>query len=659
MTNPKRLAQIAVDIFTLAFAFIAAYLLRFDFALPAQAIKYASFQLPYIVALEYGMIVTAGAHRVVWRFVSASDIVTLARPLVAATVVLVIVRIAMPHLPLGQRIYLTVPFGVILINFFLATMVFMGVRISRRLLTERSDRLNISRPAKRRRMILIGAGKSGVQVAQEVTRRPDLGMDLVGFVDDDPMKLGTSVCGYRVLAKIADLRQVVVSKGVDDVVIAITEASKETVRDIVATCEKLSVSVKIIPGLYEIIGGHVNVSRIRDVSIEDLLGRDAVQLDTQAIGLFIEGKTIAVTGAGGSIGSELTRQVAEFNPGKLLLIERAENALFEIHRELIQSFPDLDIRPIIADVTVEARMRSVFTEHHCDAIIHAAAHKHVPMMEWNPSEAVRNNILGTKCVADLAAEFGVGHFVLISTDKAINPTSIMGASKRAAELYVQAMGANQKRTKFVSVRFGNVLGSAGSVVPIFKQQIEKGGPVMVTHPEMVRYFMTIPEAAQLVLQAATLGTGGEVFILDMGKPVKIVDLAYDLIRLSGLRPGEDIEVRFSGMRPGEKLFEELLTADENSDTTTHKKIFVGRVRVMPLDTLGPKFKSLEARLSDPNRDEIYNHLREIVPEFTGKASVPAPASANAIAEGSIAIPAQSLLLDLEKNVAEDLQLKPS
>ncbi len=338
MTNYKRLAQILVDVAILSLAFMMAYLLRFDFGLPTQMFKHATFQLPYVVAFEYGVIVATGAHRVVWRFVSASDVFTLARPLLATTALLVLVRIGAPYLPFAHRIYITVPFGVILINFLLATVAFLGIRITRRLLAESNDRKHISRPIKRRRMILVGAGKSGVNVAQEVTRRPDLGMELVGFVDDDPAKLGTSVCGYRVLAKIADLRQLVVNHEVDDVVIAITEASKGTVRDIVATCEKLSVSVKIIPGLYEIIGGSVNVSRLRDVSIEDLLGRDAVQLDTEAIGHFISGKTIAVTGAGGSIGSELTRQVAGFKPGRLLLIERAETRTFRDSSRTVPNF---------------------------------------------------------------------------------------------------------------------------------------------------------------------------------------------------------------------------------------------------------------------------------------------------------------------------------
>lgn len=617
MLSMKRLGQILTDVVMLTLAFLLAYILRIDFPLPVQALKYTVFQLPYVVALEYVAILAFGAHRVVWRFVSASDVLTLLRPLLLASMMLIVVRLVAPQLPFDRRAYLTIPGGVIVINLLLASVGILGTRISRRLLAERKDRQNIERPGRKRKMVLVGAGKSGVQVAQEVARRPDLGLDLIGFVDDDPAKLGTSICGHRVLAKVSDLKHIVATNEVDDVVIAITEISKELVREIVSTCKSLSASVKIVPGLYEIIAGQVNISRLRDVSIEDVLGRDAVELDKEKIGDFIKGRVIAVTGAGGSIGSELARQVASFGPKRLLLLERTENALFEIHRELSLSFPDLELVPVIADVTLKERLRSIFTQYPCSAIIHAAAHKHVPMMEWNPSEAIRNNTLGTKCIADLAAELEIERFVLISTDKAINPTSIMGASKRAAELYLQAMSNTAPRTKFISVRFGNVLGSAGSVVPIFKKQIAEGGPVKVTHPEMVRYFMTIPEAAQLVLQAATLGDGGEVFILDMGEPVKIVDLAKDLIRLSGLRPEEDVEIVFTGMRPGEKLFEELSTSEEKADRTSHLKIFVGRVKEVSSSEIDQAMGEFATALTSSSPQDIYESLRKLVPEFTG------------------------------------------
>jgi FlaA1/EpsC-like NDP-sugar epimerase len=423
-----------------------------------------------------------------------------------------------------------------------------------------------------------------------------------------------------VIGRLEKLDELITKHRAEGLVIALAEAASSTIRRVVATAKERGLETKIVPGLHEIIGGNVSVSRLRDVEIEDLLGRDAVQLDSEAVGAFVRRKVVAVTGAGGSIGSELSRQLAGFGPSRLLLIERAEPALFEIHRELSAAYPALHIEPCLADVTVPERMRAVLTAHGCDAIFHAAAHKHVPMIEWNPSEAIRNNVLGTKCLADLAADLGVGHFVLISTDKAINPTSVMGASKRVAELYVQAMGRSNRGTSFVSVRFGNVLGSAGSVVPIFKRQIAKGGPVTVTHPDMLRYFMTIPEASQLVLQAAALGKGGEVFVLDMGEPVRIVDLARDLIRLSGLQPDRDIEIRFSGTRPGEKLFEELTTDEEQADKTTHRKIFVGRVREVELKVLNLSLIQLQESMLSPDPAAIYSALRKLIPEFSGERS---------------------------------------
>lgn len=617
MPHLMRLGQVLIDLTLFAAAFAVSYLLRYDFSLPFQVFKQLLFQLPYVVGLEYGLLMLFGAHRVVWRFVSAADVITLARPLLIANGVLVSLRLVAPHLGFGHRIYLTIPFGVIAINLALGVLAVLGTRITRRLWTEARNRSAIDQPTSIRRLLLVGAGEAGVLVAKEVQRRPDLGLQIVGFVDDNRAKWGTRIAGLPVLAGLDSLGHLIREMHVDDVVISIAGAASSTVRQVLATCEEADVKTKIVPGLYEIIGGHVSVSRLRDVEIEDLLGRDAVRLDTAKMSGFLEGKIIAVTGAGGSIGSELCRQIAAFNPGRLLLIERAEHALFEIHSELKSSFSELLIEPCLADVANEERLRSVLTRFGCHVLFHAAAHKHVPMLEWNPTEAVRNNVFGTKCAADLAAELGVEHFVLISTDKAINPTSVMGASKRVAELYVQAMGQQHKATRFSCVRFGNVLGSAGSVVPIFKKQIAQGGPISVTHPEMVRYFMTIPEASQLVLEAATLGSGGEVFILDMGKPVKIVDLARDLIRLSGLKPDQDIQITFSGIRPGEKLFEELATDDEKAERTSHGKIFIGRVRSSELGVLNAALADLrESMLRGPR--EVYSALRKLIPEFSGQ-----------------------------------------
>jgi len=367
---------------------------------------------------------------------------------------------------------------------------------------------------------------------------------------------------------------------VDHVIITIAQASRRELRRIIEICEQGGVRTRIIPGLYEILDGRVEISAIRDVEIEDLLGRAPVQLEEESLARFIRGKVIMVTGAGGSIGSEMARQIARFEPSVLLVLDRAEFALFDVHRELELQYPDRDIVPVVGDVGDEDRMRAVMTRFRPAVVFHAAAHKHVPMMESNPTEAITNNVLGTWTIGKAAGEAGVEAFVMVSTDKAVHPTSVMGASKRVAELVVQELDAMYE-TRYVAVRFGNVMGSAGSVIPIFREQIKAGGPVTVTHPDMVRYFMTIPEASQLVLQAGAMGVGGEIFILDMGEPVRILDMAKDMITLSGFKPFEDIDIVFSGIRPGEKLFEELETVGENITKTRHPKIFIGTISASP------------------------------------------------------------------------------
>jgi FlaA1/EpsC-like NDP-sugar epimerase len=465
-----------------------------------------------------------------------------------------------------------------------------------------------------KRTLLVGAGSAGLLVAKEAEARPQLGVLPVGFVDDDRTKIGTMVHGVPVLGTTSELPEIAHRIRADQVLVTMVDAPGSTVRRLVRSCNEIDLAVKIIPGIHEIVDGKVSLSRARDVAIDDLLGRDPVKLDESAISGDFGGKVVLVTGAGGSIGSELCRQLCRFGVKRLVLLEQAENALFEIHRELIAAYPDLDIVPVIGDITDRARMEVVFQEHRPKVVLHAAAHKHVPMMEWNPGEAVKNNVFGTMCVADLAGEFRAERFVMISTDKAVNPTSIMGATKRVAELYIQSL-SGKSTTRYVAVRFGNVLGSTGSVIPIFRQQIAKGGPVTVTHREMRRYFMTIPEASQLVIQAATMGKGGEIFILDMGEPVYVYDLAKDMIRLSGLKPGEDIEIQITGMRPGEKLFEELSVANEAAEKTYHPKIFVGRLAKQSVDALTPKLAALQHGTEGIELAGVRRLLQQIVTEY--------------------------------------------
>lgn len=442
-------------------------------------------------------------------------------------------------------------------------------------------------------------------------------------MDDDTNKTGLVIHGIPVLGTTDQLAKLSKKHQASQALITIASARGDAIRRIVHLCEDANVPVRIIPGIFEILDGKVNLSRIREVSIEDLLGREPIALEQPLIESFIRGKRVLVTGAGGSIGSELCRQIARFSPASISLVERAEFHLFTIHQDLIHHHPELTIRPRICDVCDSKRLDAVFDMDRPHVVFHAAAHKHVPMMEWNPGEALKNNVFGTRKVAEAADRFGAEAFVLISTDKAVNPTSIMGATKRVAEMVVQALSVGSK-TKYVAVRFGNVLGSAGSVIPIFKAQIESGGPVTVTHPEMKRYFMTIPEACQLVMQASAMGDGGEIFVLDMGTPVKILDLAKDLIRLSGFEPDE-IPIEFSGVRPGEKLFEELGFDAEKMGKTRHPKIFVGKLAAYEMHEIQPSLTRLANLTSCTDASEIRAALQDTVPEMQADAtSVPPP-----------------------------------
>ncbi|MEJ2582796.1 MAG: nucleoside-diphosphate sugar epimerase/dehydratase, partial [Acidobacteriota bacterium] len=494
----------------------------------------------------------------------------------------------------------------------------LALRVLRRAVYERYEKDRRAKKASngeetRQPVLLVGAGSAGVLAAKEIANRGDMNLDIRGFVDDDPQKLGTVIQGVKVIGTTGDLPRLVPELGIDHVVITIAQASRTQIRRIVEICESVPVKVQIIPGLYEILAGSVEISRIRDIEIEDLLGREAVSLDDQDLRNFLSGKTVMVTGAGGSIGSELARQAARFGVGTLLLVERAEFALFDIDRELRTAWPELPIVPLVADVCDRELMRRLIDRYRPSVVVHSAAHKHVPMMESNPAEAVKNNILATRSLGEVAGEAGVDAFIQISTDKAVRPTSVMGASKRVAELVVQDLNPRYS-TRFVSVRFGNVLGSAGSVIPTFREQILRGGPVTVTHPDMVRYFMTIPEAAQLVLEAGAMGEGGEIFVLDMGEPVRILDMAKDMIGLYGLKPFEDIDIVFTGVRPGEKLFEELNTEAENAGKTRHPKIFIGTINTYDDRIVTKALEHFEGLAELGKERELRRFLNRFLPE---------------------------------------------
>lgn len=472
---------------------------------------------------------------------------------------------------------------------------------------------------KHSRVLIYGAGDTGESLLREILRMADSPYDVVGFVADNRALIHNTIHGFEVLGVLEDISNICDRYTVDEMLIALPKASPREVRRIVEICEGNNLRFRIVPSVAEIIDSKLQATQLREVDIEDLLGRDPVQLDTEAIAQQLGQQRILVTGAGGSIGSEMCRQIARFNPDRLILVERAENNLFEIDRELRAKFADVSIIPYVADISDAKRLRWILETEKPTTIFHAAAHKHVPMMEINPGEALKNNVTGTKTVADVAVEVGVGKMVMISTDKAVNPTSMMGCTKRVAELYVQQLSARSD-TQFVTVRFGNVLGSSGSVVPIFREQIAKGGPVTVTHPEMTRYFMTIPEAAQLVLQAGAMGTGGEIYVLDMGEPVKIVDLARDMVTLSGLSPGADIEFVFTGTRPGEKLYEELSITGENISPTKHAKIGIWKNRPDDFERITSGIESLMDLADRGDAETIRERLKSLVPEYQPEAS---------------------------------------
>jgi FlaA1/EpsC-like NDP-sugar epimerase len=603
----RRVLVVAMHLLLWTASFVGAFLLRFDFNVPATYWNQIPVWLAELVALSIGTYFRFGLFHGLWRYSGARDLLSLLKAATAATVLFAaLVTFIGPH---------GLPRSIFIITWLMTVMVVGGLRFGIRIVREVAVR-NAAKDADttRRRVLVVGAGDAGEMLMREIVRAHSHRYEPVGFVDDNPVKIGERIHGVPVLGPISMVSEIVEREGVDEIVVAIPSISGRQMRRILDMCDGRDVQTRMLPAVDRLIDGRVTVSQLQAVHIEDLLGREPIVLDTEAISAFVRGRTVLVTGAGGSIGSELCRQISRFHPARLVLVEQAENNLYHIHRDLMRLFPSEKIVPLIADICDSRRLRGVFEREQPHVVFHAAAHKHVPMMEWNPGEALKNNVFGTKKLAELSATFGVDKFVMVSTDKAVNPTSVMGASKRAAEVYVQML-SQRSATQFVTVRFGNVLGSEGSVVPLFKEQIARGGPVTVTHPEMKRYFMTIPEACQLVLQAGAMGAGGEIFILDMGEPVKIVDLARDLIRLSGLVPGEDIEIQFTGVRPGEKLFEELSMSDENADKTVHPKIYVGKFKPYPWSEVERHFETLHRLTDATDPDEIRAGLAALVTEY--------------------------------------------
>ena len=624
------LAHIVAFAAALMFSFLVVH--RMDFGGGWLVDQYPPLLLFFIVIklLVFGLF---KQYRGWWRYVGISDLFGILRASLVSTLIIVplwfgllaftnpkfMERISAPQ-KLQEicqkkvvRDISEVPQGVFMADLFGTFLLMGGLRMVTRLYYEEFRTIEVGRL---KRFLIVGAGNTGEALLREIHRMPVAQYEVIGFIDDDVSKQGIDIHGIPVLSTVEQLPKICKERSIEEIAIAMPSASHQQLRRVIQVCEGTKIRFRTVPSITDIASGKYRVSQIRDVDINDLLGREAVQLDLDLIEAFAKGKTILVTGAGGSIGSEMCRQLCNFNPGLLLLVEQAENPLFYIEQELHQRFPAVSIKALICDIADRTRVSQIFEKYNPQIVIHAAAHKHVPLMELNPGEAIKNNVMGTQNLADVADEYGTTNFVMISTDKAVNPTSIMGSSKRIAEMYVQDLSRTSK-THFVTVRFGNVLGSDGSVVPIFKKQIAEGGPVTITHPEMKRYFMTIPEASQLVLQAATMGKGGEIFVLDMGEPVKIVDLARELITLSGFRPGEDIEMTFTGPRPGEKLFEELSVEGEDMQRTTHPKIRIWRNIPMDRDKLRAGINELIAVARTESYSQIVERVKELVPEYIG------------------------------------------
>lgn len=607
LPQPVRFVAVAtVHLIFFTVAYLGAYLVRFDFSVPPAYHPSMWNGLFVILAVKMTVFASLKMFQGWWKYVSLTDVIDLARALAIASLAFLVVNVFMvapKHFP--RSIYV--------LDLVFALTLIGGARGSLRIMREATVN-RASRSSRCANVLIVGAGDTGETLVREIAKNRNLLYRPVAFLDDDPYKHGLRIHGVPVLGAIDQLEELAKKHHVEQIIIAMPSATHEQIRAVIDAARKAQIETRILPAVEAILDGNISVNQLREVSIHDLLGRDPVKLDTATIGEFLAGRTVLITGAGGSIGSELCRQVMKFHPKRILMVDSAETPLFFINGELAAIAPDRAI-PFVANVTDQDRMRAIFAEHRPDVVIHAAAYKHVPMMERNPGEAVKNNIGGTQTVADLAAEFKANTFVLISTDKAVNPTSIMGATKRVTELYVRHLNEKHPDTKFCAVRFGNVLGSNGSVIPIFREQIKRGGPVTVTHPEMTRYFMTIPEATQLVLQAASFQSHGNLFILDMGEPVKIADLARDMIRLSGMTE-EEIPIVYSGIRPGEKLFEELTLDGEDVDHTTHKKIFTGRTADGDFAAIRPRYEALIAAAHTGQELEVRRELKALIPTYT-------------------------------------------
>ncbi len=611
--NLPRWSILLIDLFICAFSLTLAFFLRFNFkSIPQSELE--NFPLIYSVVLTVRLVsfIISKTYKGVVRYTGSKDASRIFLVVFSGSVVLYVVNIFTRQLMLG---YYLIPHSVIIID----ALVTVFIMISSRLAVKAIYFENKNPEKQKTQVVIYGAGESGIITKRTLDRDAAVRYKVVGFIDDDEKKKGRSLEGVFVYPTYK-LTELIKEYEVESVIISIQHLSPQKKNVVIDQCLQLGVKVLNVPPVAKWINGELSFNQIKVINIEELLEREPIKLDNVLIHEQLNQKVVLITGAAGSIGSELARQCAKFNPMLLVLLDQAESPLYELELEFIEHASYCKYEVVIGDVRNKERMRNVFNTFKPHIVFHAAAYKHVPMMENNPSESILTNILGTKTIADLAVDFGVQKFVMVSTDKAVNPTNVMGASKRIAEIYIQSLG-KQFQTKFITTRFGNVLGSNGSVIPRFKKQIEQGGPITITHPEITRFFMTIPEACQLVLEAGSMGMGGEIFVFDMGKSVKIVDLARKMIKLSGLKEDTDIKIIYTGLRPGEKLYEELLASSENTLPTHHQQILIGKVREYEFAEVKRFIDELILLFNSQNNQLIVSKMKEIVPEFVSNNSV--------------------------------------
>jgi len=611
-SNTPRWLIFLIDLGVVIFSVLFAYLLRFNFSIPPVEMKPLPGILAYILIIRAATFILSRSYAGIIRYTSTRDALRVIVTIFSGSVVFGITNLVTFYL-INRTFF--IPFSIIIIDLLITTMAMISFRMIVKIAYlefQNPDRVKVN-------VVIYGAGEAGITAKRVLDRDSQTRYKVLAFIEESSGNAGKKLEGIDIVSP-DRLDALLASGSVEEVILAVHSIGQQKKEEIVDKCLGYNIKVLTVPPMIQWVNGELSFKQIRTINIEELLERPEIRLDVQQIREQITGKTILITGAAGSIGSEIARQVARFFPAKLVLLDQAETALHDLKLGFLESFPETDTEFIIADICNESRIDAIFRHFRPQILYHAAAYKHVPMMEGNPVEAIITNVGGTRLIADMAVKYSVSHFIMISTDKAVNPTSVMGASKRIAEIYVQSLTA-QTDTKFITTRFGNVLGSSGSVIPLFRSQIERGGPVTITHPEITRFFMTIPEACQLVLEAGAIGNGGEIFIFDMGQSVRIADLARKMIKLSGLTAGKDIEIRYTGLRPGEKLFEELLNKEENTLPTHHPLIMIAKVASYDPVIVSEEISSLAGMVKTGNNYELVKQMKVIVPEYKSQNSV--------------------------------------